>query len=169
MQFCFHQSSCQSCSEKEEELHPTHPIHLTTALGHNKIRNLAVRGSGSSHNIFPWCQHQVLPHSVRQITHTLCSLIPSKFKLQRCCRQMSSPGWFGHNQFTHPTPRCPQTLRHIHYLYCIVAEVFKGKASWPESDKVSFLWVLLTHFLVAELLKSISGHNFQAVFYDYEA
>lgn len=61
MQFCFHQSSCQSCSEREEELHPTHPIQSTTALGHNKIRNSVVRGSGSSHNTFPWRQHQVLP------------------------------------------------------------------------------------------------------------
>lgn len=92
MQFCFLQSSCQSCSEEEQELHPSHPIHLTTALGHNKIRNSVVRGSGSSHNIFPDISTKSFPHSVRQITHVPCSSVPCKFKLQRCCRQMSSPG-----------------------------------------------------------------------------
>lgn len=96
------------------------------------------------------------PHSARQITHAPRSPVPSKFKLQRCCRQMSSPGgWFGHNQLTPPTPPCPQTLRHIHYLYCTVAEVFKGKASWPQSDKVSSEFSLLTFWLLMSSWTSV--------------
>lgn len=116
-----------SCSEEEQELHPTHPIHLMTALGHNKIRTLVVRGSGSSYDVLPWCQHQVLsPFSETKNPHTLFP----------CCQEVQAAEMLQTNelpmrlvwshQLTHPTPWCPQALRHIHYLYCIVAEVFKG-------------------------------------------
>lgn len=51
-QFCFHQRGCQNCSEEEQDLHPTHPVHLTISSGQNKIRKLVVIGFVSSHNIF---------------------------------------------------------------------------------------------------------------------
>lgn len=169
MQFCFHQSSCQSCSEEEQELNPTHPIHLMTALGHNKIRNLVVRGSGSSHNIFPWRQCRVLPpFSETNNPHTP---FPRSQQVQAAEMLQTNelPRRLVRSQPAHTsnTSMSPDIETHsLSVLHCGRGVQRQGLLAWIWQ---SVLWVLLTHFLVAELLKSISGHNFQAVFYDYEA
>lgn len=164
MRFCFHQSSYEAVQRRSRSCIQLIPFIWWQHWGTIKSELWWSEGLAAPTTSSPDVSTKSFPHLVRQRTHTPCSPVARKFKLQRCCRQMSSPGgWFGHisSHIQHlGVPRHRDTF-------------IISTALWQRCSKAwiwqSVLWVFLMHFLVAELLKSISGHNFQAVFYDYKA